>query len=178
MINMKDCIDFVLKNEGSEYTNDPEDSGHATRWGITQEDLSRFMGHSASEDDVRNMTKDTAMMIYQRFYWGPMHMAELNDVGIATAVFDIGVNRGIVRGIKYAQIACNRCSLPTEDLVIDGHIGPKTIAALKYVARANFLHRFHDIVYAGYDSIVANNPSQQVFIKGWHRRADRLLTLI
>lgn len=176
MVQLKDCIDYILENEGG-YSDDLEDSGGPTNWGITQEDLARFMGHTVSPNDVRNMTRDTALMIYQRFYWGPLHMAELNNEKIATAVFDVGVNRGIVRGIKYAQRSCNQCGIGPE-LVVDGHVGPKTIASLKLQHPTSFIESLYIIVAQGYRDIVSNNPSQSVFINGWLRRARRLKTLI
>lgn len=182
MSTMEKSIDYVIENEGTEYTDDENDSGGPTRYGITQEDLSRYLGRSASPQEVRNMDRQTAELVYLRFYWGPMHLDFLSDQKIATAVFDIGVNRGIVRGIKYAQQSYNSLAHQTASsaslLVVDGHIGPKTILALNGVSRKSFIQNYCKLVVAGYVAIIDNNPTQEEFRDGWMNRAKRLLTLI
>lgn len=166
---IKSSIDYVLQNEGG-FTDDENDSGGATNWGITHDDLSRFRSHSVSTLDVKNMTKDEACQIYEKFYWNPMELNNISDQGIATCIFDIGVNRGISRGVKYAQ--------EVVQTVQDGKMGPKTIVATNLIQRSDFIHKYYNLVANGYQQIILNHPSQHVFYKGWMARANRLLTLI
>lgn len=174
MSDFDSALQYVLDNEGG-FTDDPEDSGGATNFGITHEDLSNFLGHAVSTDDVRNMTLDTASQIYRQCYWNPMRLDEVASSPIATAIFDTGVNRGISIGAKYAQRVCNQ---EGASLSVDGSIGPLSLAAINSTPPAVFIQDYYDLVKAGYDAIIANRPSQRVFQNGWMARAKKLLTLV
>lgn len=168
MANLSGSIDYVLENEGG-FSDDAEDSGGATNWGITHTDLAQYLGHSVSTDDVRNMSKTLAQNVYLALYWNPMDLNLVLDQNVATAIFDCGVNRGISKGIKYAQQIAGVSQ--------DGHMGPITLAAINEMPRDQFINSFHSLVVDGYNAIVYSRPSQRVFLKGWLARADRLLTL-
>ena len=65
--NFPKCVDIVLAKEGG-FSNDPNDPGGATNFGITQKTLSAWLedrGQSAAAvDDVKKLTRDTACEIY------------------------------------------------------------------------------------------------------------------
>lgn len=54
------AVGFVLKHEGG-YTNDPNDPGGETNFGISK----RYH----PEEDIKNMTIDRAAQIYKTQYW-------------------------------------------------------------------------------------------------------------
>lgn len=179
MSNFISSFEYVLENEGG-FSDDPGDSGGATNFGITHDDLAKFLGHSVSTNDVRQMSLSTAQAIYEAFYWSPLHLEGVMDDGMATCIFDTGVNRGISVGAKYAQIVCNQLASQTQkgrQLSVDGKIGPLSLTEINSYTSKEFISAYYELVKAGYDAIVAAHRSQQVFYRGWMNRANRLLSL-
>ncbi len=172
--NFDRAFTYTVGNEGN-YSNDAHDSGGPTKYGITQHDLSVFLGHHASVQEVKDMPLATAKAIYQRSYWNALSLDKIDDYGKAACMFDIGVVRGIGVPPKYAQQICNQHGA---HLTLDGHIGPLSLAAINEVPQAAFIRDFSVKTEAGFRAIVARNPSQHVFLNGWVNRAHRLLTLI
>ncbi len=172
--NLDRALKFTFVNEGG-YSDEPADHGGATsQYGVTQEELARWRHHPVTKNDVRNMTAAEATAIYDSWYWKPLGCDKIVSSGVATCMFDIGVVRGIGVPPKYAQVICNNHGA---SLVVDGHIGPKSLAAINSLAPATFIHDFAARAEQGFRSIVDGNPSQHVFLKGWVARAKRLLTL-
>jgi lysozyme family protein len=163
-----DAFEYVLKNEGT-YSNDPADSGGPTMWGIIQSEYSRWLGRPASIADVKAITKDIAKKIYYKWYWLPLQLDLVVSSKVAIAVFDQGVNRGIGWPPKKIQGIVGT--------VQDGHIGPKTLAALNAMNPNYFITAFEPVVEKSYQDIVARRPSQRIFLRGWLNRARRLLSL-
>ncbi len=174
MGNFIKAFKFTLGNEGG-YTNDPADRGGPTNWGITQADYSAWCASPQSAADVKMMPQATAQSIYSHRYWYPLACDKIKNDGIGTAFFDIGVVRGIAVPPRYAQEICNTHGA---SLVLDGHIGPLTLAAINELDHVIFIKDFSARVEQGFRSIVSHNPSQHVFLRGWVNRARRLLTLI
>jgi lysozyme family protein len=164
----KFAFNHVLGAEGG-YSNDPHDSGGPTNWGITLKTLAAYRGRHTTVQDVKELSKGEAEKIYYKSYWRPMGLDKIDHVGIATALFDQGVNRGIYTAIMMAQRVMG--------VKQDGQLGPITIAAIERVPPAYFINQFHREVVAGYEAIVVRNPSQIKFLKGWKNRADGLLEL-
>jgi len=170
---LEKALDFTLKNEGG-YSNHPLDRGGPTNWGITLGDLSRHRGHVVSAEDVKRMPKSEALEIYSERYWKPLGCGLISNDNVATAIFDIGVVRGIGIPPLYAQKICNANG---SKLTVDGKIGPFTAAAINEMDPKKFIEAFASKAEAGFRDIVARKPSQAVFLKGWVNRAKRLLTL-
>ncbi len=175
MDNLDAALKYTFVNEGG-FSDHPADRGGATsQYGIIREELARWRRHAVSKDDVRNMTGEEAKAIYDAWYWRPLGCHLINSQAVATCVFDIGVVRGIGVPPKYMQSICNAHGF---ELAVDGHVGPKTIAAVNALPPAMFVRDFAAKARNGFLAIVAGRPSQAVFIRGWLRRANRLLTLI
>lgn len=174
MSNFEEAFNYTVGNEGG-FSNDAADSGGATRFGITRGDASRWRNRPVSVAEMRVFPLSESKQIYEAWYWKPLACDGIHFAGVATAMFDIGVVRGIGVPPKYAQVICNQHGA---NLVIDGHIGPKTLAAINSISADVFIRAFADRVEQGFRSIVAGNASQKVFLKGWVARARRLLTLV
>ena len=174
MSNFDRAFEYTVGNEGG-YTNDAADAGGPTYWGITQADYSRFLGRHASVQDVKNMPIDDAKKIYEAHYWKSLSLDQISCDEVAMCMFDIGVVRGIGVPPKYAQQICNHHG---SHLTLDGHIGPLTLFAINACDPGAFIRDFSSLAEGGFRAIVAARPSQGVFLKGWVRRARRLLTLI
>lgn len=174
MADFNKSIGFTLQNEGG-FTNVPQDSGGATNFGITDAVYSSYLGRAATVQDVKHMPIAAAMAIYEKHYWAPLNLDHVNDQGMATAIFDMGVNMGILMGAELAQDACNSFGPPK--LEVDGEIGPMTLARLNAVNPRLWLSHYVAFVRQHYDAIIASHPKDAIFRAGWMSRANRLLTL-
>jgi len=102
------------------YVNDPMDPGGETKYGISK----RYN----PDVDVANLTVNGAKVIYYNKYWLPMRLDSLESGSVAEEMFDAGAGpNGPGMAIKIAQGAI---SLLGRKVVVDGKIGPQTIAAL------------------------------------------------
>ena len=173
MSNFDTIVLNTLKSEGSEFTNDPNDRGGPTRWGITQHDLAQFRGHSVSADDVKNMTVDEAKTIYKTKYWDPCNLDAITSYKKALIIFDQGVLCGTGTAAKRAQSACNAHLVP--GLIVDGVIGPKSLKAINEMDEKLFCLEFLFLTQHYFLGIILNNPTQTVFMRGWLNRSQNLM---
>lgn len=88
---LKKALTFVLKWEG-EYSNDPNDPGGETKWGISK--------RSYPEEDIVNLTRDRALEIYANDYWLAAG-CDLIPFPYNVAVFDTAVHCGVARAIRW-----------------------------------------------------------------------------
>lgn len=107
------AVNNTLFYEGG-YTNDPNDPGGETNFGISK--------RSYPNVDIKNLTRDHAIQIYWTDFWQKISGDSMFS-GLAFNVFDTAVNIGVTPAVKMLQTALG--------VVSDGVIGPKTIAAMK-----------------------------------------------
>ena len=88
---------FVLKWEGG-YTNDPDDPGGETNFGISRRAYPR--------ENIGKMTRERAAEIYRRDYWGPAGCEAL-PFPLALCVFDTAVNCGVTSAKVWAKEMLN-----------------------------------------------------------------------
>lgn len=93
--NFDTSLKRVLKSEGG-YTNDPQDPGGPTNFGITIHDYRAYIDRNGTALDVKKMTVDQAAKIYKSKYWDTVNGDELPS-GVDYCVFDYGVNSGVSR---------------------------------------------------------------------------------
>ena len=154
-------LNYIFEVEGG-YTNDENDRGGATNFGITEEEAREF-GYTG---DMRNLTKDFAKNIYlKKYYLGNKLDKILNDK-VALSIFDWAVNSGR-RGIKKAQIVVNKFGA---NLVIDGIVGNKTLEAINSINPEAFLKEYHEMQRTFYKNLAARDDLQEGFLKGWLNR--------
>lgn len=143
---------FVLNVEGGDkITNDPDDPGGLTRWGISQ--------HAHPGVDIANLTLEGAESIYRAQYWTPCRCDEF-PLAIALALFDSAVNQGVRTAIKLLQRA-----LRVED---DGFVGDDTLSAAGRAVPDELLIQFLSHRALRY---ALGNPKYQ---RGWMVRLFRL----
>lgn len=164
--NFDAAFDHVIGAEGG-YTNDVHDAGGPTNWGITQAVLSEWRHKKVTADDVKNLTKDEAKVIYLAKYWIPMRLDKVPSFLLQVLLFDQGVNRGPVTAVKEFQKV-----LKIED---DGLIGKDTLAAIaKWDERDLALEYCFDM-QDDYIAIMKAKPTQVKFIAGWINRSQALI---
>ena len=154
LVNFDDIIEVVLHHEGG-YVNDPDDPGGETNFGIAK--------RSHPDVDIAYLTKEGAKEIYKEHYWDRNKVESLSE-DLRHIYFDMCVNQGRSRAVKILQKAANAKGA---DLVVDGGMGPKTIAAMYGVE----LQRVRAYRVKYYADLVTRKPDLEKFYFGWFRRA-------
>jgi lysozyme family protein len=127
------ACDQILVYEGSEYTDDPDDAGGPTKWGVTLEDYRENINPQGTANDIKNLSRDTAIQDYKLHYWDPIKGDDL-PFYMAFLIFDFGVNSGIGHAVKYAQAVMN--------ITQDGSVGPVFEAAAAAFNPTTFIEQF------------------------------------
>jgi hypothetical protein len=105
---------------------------------------------------------------YQAMFWNNW-LAQLTSDDVAKRVFDFGVNAGLGTSVKTLQQAVNALG---GTLDVDGGWGPKTLAATNAADATALVQAFIRARAAHYQAIVAANPADGVYLKGWLTRAE------
>ena len=178
MARFQTCLAIVLGHEGG-FVDHKNDRGGATNYGVADAADGKKDGLiDVDRDGVgdvapRNLTLEQAEAIYLRDYWGPAQCARIPEP-LDLLVFDASVNHGPGRAIKLLQQVLG--------VVDDGIIGSGTLAALREDIRAGSIadvcHAYLNNRRSFYDKIIARDPSQAVFAKGWGNRVDHLEQMV
>lgn len=181
MADFEKAIRIVLKHEGG-YVNNPSDLGSATNFGISLRFLKDFptlgdINHDSKVDiqDIKQLTVAQAKKIYKQEWWDKYKYGNIVDETLACSVFDTAVNMGSKRAHILLQRALNKTF--GLRLTEDGILGPATIGVINACSddkEQKLLTAYNDEKWAFYQKIIANNPSQKVFEKGWKNRAYSL----
>lgn len=174
-----DVINSVIGKEGG-YVNNPADRGGATIWGVTER-VARAHGYTG---DMRNMSREQAVAIYEADYWFGPRFDQIAQVSpaIAAELMDTGVNMGPSVPSKWLQRWLNAFNLQGTlypDMIVDGQIGPRTISALTLFLKkrgkegeAVMLKALNCSQGNRYLEIAEGNKSQEAFIYGWFKRVE------
>lgn len=170
-------LNEVLKYEGG-FVNDPFDKGGKTNRGITESTLKSAIkqGIVPSTVTIESLTNDleSVRKIYEINYYLRAKCDQMPHP-LAFAHFDAAVNHGVGNAARFIQRTLNALGAA---LNVDAAIGPLTIAALEKtlaVVELDVIVKVYcDIRKSFYDAIVANNPSQQKFYRGWMNRLNNV----
>lgn len=114
MADFSISYNLTSKSEGG-YTNHPDDNGNwtggqkgvgtlvGTNLGISAPVLKDFLKRGIVVSDMKNLTKDVAMLIYKKNYWDRMRGDEILVQRVANIIYDDCVNTGPSSAIKKAQ---------------------------------------------------------------------------
>jgi lysozyme family protein len=164
--NFKKCFDIYLKNEGG-FSNNPNDPGGATNMGVTL-GLLQKLGYDTNGDghvnisDVVNLTRQDVEKIIRLEIWNAVK-GDVLPLGVDLAVFDGAAMSGPAQAAKWLQRAV---SYSSTEIIVDGIIGPKTLAA---VAKADAIYLVNSIC-AQRQNFCAALSSAKYFLNGWTRR--------
>jgi len=171
MADIKKLAPFILKWEGG-FVNDPLDRGGATNKGVTIA-VWKSQGYDKDGDgdidvnDLKKITEADAIMIMKNNYWDRWKADTIKSQAIANTLVDWVWGSG-AWGIKIPQRI-----LGVKD---DGVVGAKTLEALNKQDPAKFIEKLYLARFNFLDGIVASNPSQKRFIKGWKNRMNDLIS--
>lgn len=164
----------VLGVEG-DYSNDTQDSGGATRYGIT-EAVARANGYTGP---MSALPLEEAKRIARAQYWDVLRLDAVDalSASIAHELFDTGYNMGVsVAGqfLQRALNALNRNGADYPDVAVDGVIGPMTVAALRsfHVKRGGLgelvmMRALNVLQGARYIEIAERRVKDEAFVFGW-----------
>ena len=124
-LSWDDVFDRLMGHEGN-YSNDPNDPGGETKWGISK----RAYPHL----DIRNLTRNEAKYIYYWDFWVIIDAKDLPD-GVAFQLFDFAVNSGIQTAIRYFQRALG--------VADDGNWGPISQGAASRAIESDMIMRLN-----------------------------------
>lgn len=186
-----DEVRRVLVKEGG-HVNDPVDRGGETKYGISlrflvaagdiDKDADGFADFDLDMDgdidgaDIRKLTTGDAIYLYYVHFW-KKYECDHYPKPLGEAIFDQAVNGGGRAAQRLLQQALNILPLSV-DIADDGRVGMQTRAALDEAIRRHSMDEIIDAYRKAarirYRSIVARNPSQQRFLRGWLNRANAI----
>lgn len=136
-----------------------EDSGGATRWGVSKR---------ANPDlDIASLTRDEAVRIYHERYWLPCHGDQLPPP-IALPFFAAYVNMSPRDATKCLQRALGTVK-------VDGVLGPKTLgAARRFRPQCELRARFTRACVEFYVALTERVPFYVRYRHGWIGRVARV----
>ena len=153
-------IGQTLAHEG-EYSNNTNDAGGETKYGISKK--------SYPNVDIKNLSLEQAKTIYKRDFWDNQGYSQIEDIALASKVFDLGVNMGTKNAVILLQRALKANGF--KNLIDDGIFGESTKFALSNSDPKRVLIALRSEAAGYYRRLVASNSSQSVFLKGWLNRA-------
>lgn len=167
-------FDDLLVAEGG-YSNNPNDSGGETRFGITEK-VARANGY---EGPMKELPVALAKKIYKAKYWDVLLLDEIRDdcPTLCLKLADIGVNLGVKQAAFFLQrllnVMNNRGKLYPE-IKVDGQMGPSTISVLKKLLAIRGRDGERVLVRAlncmqgmFYLSLAERREKDEAFIYGW-----------
>ena len=172
MISVDQIIDEIIEREGgAKYTNDPNDAGGPTKFGITQRTLSAYVGHPVTPQDVQNLTLELAQEIYRDNFYRNPKIDQLPE-GLQACVMDMGVNAGPRKAIQLLQQVVTMAGFPCHD---DGVIGPgtrKTVETAFEKMQGYLINAYAEMRVHYYQHLVEVKPTNAKFLRGWTNRAN------
>ena len=160
--NFDVCFDLMLAHEGG-YVDHPKDPGGRTNHGVTQRVWEEWLGRPVSEKEMRALTPTMVKPLYKRKYWDACRADDL-VAGVDYVVFDVAVNSGPGRAIKFLQSCVG--------VTVDGGFGPATLAAVKKAEEDPA--RLIELYCAKRLEFLQSLKTFETFGKGWSRRVQEV----
>jgi lysozyme family protein len=161
--NFETCLALMLAHEGG-FVNHPQDPGGMTNLGVTKRVWEEWTGHEVDEKQMRALTPELVAPLYKRKYWDAIRADDVLVDGVDYCVFDVAVNSGPGRAIKFLQSCVG--------VTADGGFGPATMAA---VAKAQEdPARLIEMYCARRLEFLQSLKTFETFGKGWSRRVQEV----
>jgi lysozyme family protein len=171
-------IPMLIAAEGG-YQKTPSDSGNynslnqlvGTNHGISAPVYEQWINKVPTESMMRAMTKSEALQIFKAWYWDGISASKIINQSVANIIVDHAVNAGQGRAGKIVQGVLNNTF--NYNLVVDGAIGPVTIAGINSVNQ----YQLHEAIKQGrkdhYNSIGGQVSND--FLTGWLIRLNKFV---
>lgn len=168
--DLDEALGYLLDEEGG-WSDNPNDRGGKTMWGVTQAVYDDFRKRlkKLPTQSVAKMTKPECRELYDVLYWRAAGCDRL-PWPISYLAFDASVNSGPSRGVRWVQ---GGLGIPA-----DGVIGPQTMSVAKQAIDNGDSKAILAIVDQRVQflaALVKRSPTQATFLLGWWRRTLRVL---
>lgn len=164
------------------YANNTLDRGGETWKGISRNNEVNWIGWDIIDHYKKlpnfpanlrasNELEKAVQSVYKINYWDALNLDLIEDQKMANEIYDTGVNMGTGRAAIFFQTVLNVSS--RIQLMLDGKIGPKTIALFNSLSAADkymVWKLFNCLQGEKYISICEANPSQEIFLRSWASR--------
>ena len=166
MAKIEDLSPIIAKWEGK-FVNDPTDNGGATNMGVTigtwkQVGYDKNHDGHIDEADIKLLNKDDFKFVLRK-YWNIWQADKINNQAVANILVDWVWGSG-----KWGVVIPQRL-LGLED---DGKVGAITLSHLNQANQKDLFESIFNARVKFLNNIVAKNPSQSKFIKGWLNRLN------
>ena len=162
MADKNKLIPIIKKWEGG-YSDNPNDRGGATNSGVTLAVYQSVYGKNKTKNDLKKMTNEQWNYIFTKLYWNKWKADDIKNQSIANILVDWVWMSG-TGTIKKIQSLFG--------LTADGIVGNKTISYINSHDQEEVFNNIWNRRKQFYESLVKNNPSQKVFLKGWMNRLN------
>lgn len=176
------AVHFLLENEdGKRWDHDNgcftfNPGGHSdppTKWGVTQEEYSRFLGFDLAPAQVALQPREVAVQIYRKFFWEPVRGDAYLEESTAIAVMDTAVNKGLGGCKLILTDACHQTFRGEA-----WEYGPDLIAAVNSLTGQSFLNEMTRAVLNYIEARICKYPAAEWARAGWTNRARRLQKIL
>lgn len=164
----------VLHHEGF-FSDDPDDPGGATKYGISLRWLRAKGGWGdfdgdgdVDRDDIWAMREEDAVEAYHRFWWQAYGYGDFQLV-VGAKVFDLAVNMGPLPSHRILQRGVRAAGGPV--LVDDGMLGPMTRAGVAQVSPEDLRVAMRSEAAGHYRLLIRGNRTFEKYRRGWLNRA-------
>lgn len=176
---------LIAREGGDKFTNNPNDPGGATKFGVTAKVLGQWrrLGRDATAAEVQALEYPEALALYRASYWtspGYEAIAQVSEP-IAEELFDAGVNMGPQSSGKFLQRllnVLNRRGQDWPDIGVDGNVGNFTRSSLAaFLAKRGkageqvLLFALKGMRCYRYVELAELNGKNEDFENGWLARA-------
>lgn len=155
----------ALGRESYWFTDDPDDAGGATAWGLTL-CLAKAYG-IGTVDDLKAISAEKLASIYRAAFW----RFDGLDQRVATKLLDLAANEGLHPAIHQAQAALVEFGVTVAQ---DGAYGHDTETAMNASSPDAILRGIAAEAKDYYEARVANRPKNAKYLAGWLKRAEDL----
>jgi len=168
-MTLNDVINDIIDAEGG-FTDNINDAGGPTKYGVTQETLSAYRKQVVSVDDVRRLSRSEAFTILKyRYVVDPL--IDTLPSPLIPAVADFSVNSGASQAVKTLQRLVGAAA--------DGIIGVETQNAVRSALDRESAQRlvidYTEARLVFLAAVVKRRPDNVAFLGGWVRRVMRFL---
>jgi lysozyme family protein len=158
----------LLDEGGAAITDDPDDLGGRTKYGITQRLLTAIGGGK-----IDDLTEEEAKKIYYDHFWLEYKIGEINEPDLAVKVFNFCVTAG-----PHAAFICLQRAMRSNGVAVkeDGVLGPITRGMLRQFLDNPKIPCAVYGMYVAYKSEIAGyyrDLDKPKYEAGWVARAYR-----
>lgn len=171
-----DFFTWLMEWEGKTVTNDPQDPGGMTAWGISRRYHPLWDGWglvdagATSGLELENRVKAFYRDTYD-ILWSTLP-ARVNAVAVDTAI-----NMGSVFAVQLMQASMNKLA-QSPWVIVDGKLGPRTYEAVRIEDRNGLAFAMCAGRMAEYNRRARKDKVKQVFLQGWLNRVASLMEVI